>query len=379
MREDDAIIQFWQNIIETAIASRASDIHIEPEEGASSIRLRVDGHLSHLVKSPALWHERITTRIKILSRLDISEKRLPQDGQMLAQTSSDSVNCRVSTLPTFHGEKIVVRLLNKHTDDLHLNKLGLQAYQLSILQQALNQAQGFILVTGPTGSGKTQTLYSCLQYLAKNDYNISSIEDPVEITLAGINQVQVNEKSGFSFHLALRALMRQDPDVIMLGEIRDSVTAQTAFQAAQTGHLVLATLHANDAPSALWRLRQLGIQSDTLANNLRCVTAQRLLRLSCTLCKGSLISTSTSTTQTCSNCHGSGFKYRTAVHQVMPISHAMSLLIEQDAPLSLIHHQCHIEKIENMVDSAKKLVASGLTTTSELKKHLGCYSENQSA
>ena len=377
MREDDEIIQFWQNIIETAIASRASDIHIEPEEGASSIRLRIDGHLSHLVRSPALWHERITTRIKILSRLDISEKRLPQDGQMLALTLSNSVNCRVSTLPTLHGEKIVVRLLNKHTDDLHLEKLGLQEHQLKVLQQALNQAQGFILVTGPTGSGKTQTLYSCLQYLAKNYCNISSIEDPVEIALSGINQVQVNEKSGLSFHVALRALMRQDPDVIMLGEIRDSVTAQTAFQAAQTGHLVLATLHANDAPSALWRLRQLGIQSDTLANNLRCVTAQRLLRLSCTLCHGSLISTKTM--QTCSNCHGSGFKHRTAVHQVMPISHAMRLLIEEDASLSLIHHQCHIEKIENMLDSAQKLVASGLTTTSELKKHLGFYSEDQSA
>lgn len=377
MREDDEVIQFWQNIIETAVASRASDIHIEPEEGASSIRLRVDGHLSHLVSSPALWHERITTRIKILSRLDISEKRLPQDGQMLALTPSSSINCRVSTLPTLHGEKIVVRLLNKHTDDLHLEKLGLQEHQLIALKQALNQTQGFILVTGPTGSGKTQTLYSCLQYLTKNHCNISSIEDPVEISLSGINQVQVNEKSGLSFHLALRALMRQDPDVIMLGEIRDLVTAQTAFQAAQTGHLVLATLHANDAPSALWRLRQLGIQSDSLANNLRCITAQRLLRLSCTLCKASL--KLTQPTQTCSNCHGSGFKNRTAVHQVMPISHDMRLLIEQDAPLSLILNQCHRENIETMADSAKKLVASGFTALSEVKKHLGIYFENQDA
>lgn len=368
MREDDEVIQFWQNIIETAVASNASDIHIEPEEGASSVRLRVDGRLSHLARSPALWHDRIATRIKILSRLDISEKRLPQDGQMLAQVLNVAINCRVSTLPTFNGEKIVVRLLNKNKHDLLLDKLGLQDQQLDALKTSLDKPQGFILVTGPTGSGKTQTLYSCLQHLSHGDCNITSIEDPVEIQLEGINQIQVNEKSGLSFLLALHALMRQDPDVIMLGEIRDSVTAQTAFQAAETGHLVLATLHANDAPSALWRLRQLGIGSDTLANNLECITAQRLLRLSCTSCMPNM---GNGTAHTCPNCHGSGFKHRRAVHQVMPISNEMKLLIEKDAPLSMIKNQCHTENIQSMADSAAKLVASGLTTSSEVKRHLG--------
>lgn len=377
MREDDEIIQFWQNIIEVAVASNASDIHIEPDQGVSSIRLRVDGHLSHLSRSPDLWHERIATRIKILARLDISEKRLPQDGQMLANLLKNSnhtaVNCRVSTLPTLNGEKIVVRLLNKNKTDLDLEKLGLHSHQLMTLQQALDQPQGFILVTGPTGSGKTQTLYSCLQQLAHHGYNISSIEDPVEIGLTGINQVQVNEKSGLSFHLALRALMRQDPDVIMLGEIRDLVTAQTAFQAAETGHLVLATLHANDAPSALWRLRQLGIQSDTLANNLLCITAQRLIRLSCFACSSHQLENHTTAhmRETCSTCRGSGFKDRVGVHQVMPISNEMRLLIEQDSPLSVINHQCQIEHIQTMSDSAKKLIDRGLTTSSEVKKHLG--------
>ena len=377
MREDDEIIRFWQNIIETAVASNASDIHIEPDQGVSSIRLRVDGHLSHLSRSPALWHERIATRIKILARLDISEKRLPQDGQMLANllvnSQQTSVNCRVSTLPTLNGEKIVVRLLNKNNGDLDLEKVGLHKHQSLTLRQALDQPQGFILVTGPTGSGKTQTLYSCLQYLAHHDYNISSIEDPVEIYLAGINQIQVNEKSGLSFNLALRALMRQDPDVIMLGEIRDLVTAQTAFQAAETGHLVLATLHANDAPSALWRLRQLGIQSDTLANNLQCITAQRLIRLSCLLCSPNDLANQPAVhaRESCPNCRGSGFKNRVGVHQVMPISNEMRLLIEQDSPLSIINHQCQLERIQTMSDSAKQLIDLGLTTSSEVKKHLG--------
>ncbi len=371
MREDDEVIQFWQNIIETAVAANASDIHIEPDQGASSIRLRVDGHLSHLAKSPALWHERITTRIKILSRLDISEKRLPQDGQMLALTLGHTINCRVSTLPTLNGEKVVIRLLNKNPEDLHLKKLGFQADQLLALQQALDQPQGFILVTGPTGSGKTQTLYSCLQYLAANDCNISSVEDPIEIHLKGINQVQVNEKSGLTFNLALRALMRQDPDVIMLGEIRDPITAQTAFHAAETGHLVLATLHANDAPSSLWRLRHLGIQSDTLANNLKCITAQRLIRLLCQECSPLGAKQNVTTNMTCNHCLGSGFKHRTAVHQVLPISNGMKLLIENNEPLSVIQHQCQIEKIDTMANSAEKIIARGLTTTSEVKRNLG--------
>ena len=369
MREDDEVIQFWQTIIETAVASKASDIHIEPDQGASSIRLRVDGRLNHLAKSPSLWHERIATRIKILSRLDISEKRLPQDGQMLAHIQSSIINCRVSTLPTLHGEKIVVRLLNINDEGLSLEHLGLQNNQLSDLKKSLEKSQGFILVTGPTGSGKTQTLYSCLKYLRQENYNITSIEDPVEIHLDGIHQVQVNEKSGLSFHLALRAILRQDPDVIMLGEIRDLVTAQIAFQAAETGHLVLATLHANDAPSAIWRLRQLGIPPDTLANNMECITAQRLVRLCCQMCSSNNTS-NTELMKICQNCNGSGFKHRTGIHQIMCISKEMRLLIENESPLSTILEQCLTENIQSMANSAQQLIDMKLTTPSEVKQYI---------
>ena len=288
--QDDVIIHFWQNVVNQALQNRASDIHVEPENGVSHIRLRIDGHLKHLTSSPSNWHERIASRIKILARLDIAEKRLPQDGQMLIghQEHVPNIDCRISTLPTLHGEKIVLRILNQSADDLNLDLLGFTDRQLVDLKLALSRPQGFILVTGPTGSGKTHTLYSCLKQLMDGTKNLTSIEDPIEVQLKGVNQVHINEKAGLRFDTALRALMRQDPDVIMVGEIRDLKTAEVAFQAAETGHLVLATLHANDAPSALWRLKQLGIGLDQLANNLICITAQRLVRLFCHHCAGQL-------------------------------------------------------------------------------------------
>lgn len=363
MSEDDAVIHFWQNIIDQALLKKASDIHIEPESGVSHIRLRVDGHLSHLASSPAQWHERISSRIKILARLDISEKRLPQDGQMLLNTNQKNpVDCRVSTLPTLHGEKIVCRLLNRDDENLSLDRLGLQKCQFIALENALNQSQGFILVTGPTGSGKTQTLYTCLKYLLDGSKNITSIEDPIEIQLKGINQVQVSEKSGLRFDVALRALMRQDPDVIMLGEIRDSETAKIAFQAAQTGHLVLATLHANDAPSALWRLKQLGISSSDLSNDLLCVTAQRLVRLLCQDCGGA--------NKSCLHCEGAGFKGRTAVHQVMTMTQPIKTLVDSNAPLSEINNQCEKDKVLSLKQSAQLLLEKGITSLQEIQRQI---------
>ena len=363
MSEDDAVIHFWQNIIDQALLKKASDIHIEPESGISHIRLRVDGYLTHLVSSPAQWHERISSRIKILARLDISEKRLPQDGQMIVNShKNEAVDCRVSTLPTLHGEKIVCRLLHREEENLRLDRLGLQDDQLIQLESALNQSQGFILVTGPTGSGKTQTLYTCLKYLLDGSKNISSIEDPIEIQLKGINQVQVSEKSGLRFDVALRALMRQDPDVIMLGEIRDSETAKIAFQAAQTGHLVLATLHANDAPSALWRLKQLDIASSDLSNDLFCITAQRLVRLICSQCGGTI--------KPCVQCGSTGFKGRTAVHQIMTITQSIRSLIDLDASLSEINKQCKEENMHSLKESAQVLLNRGITTTQEIQRHI---------
>ncbi len=374
MSEDDAVIHFWEKIIDQALHKKASDIHIEPEQGISHVRLRVDGHLSHLMSSPSQWHERIASRIKILARLDISEKRLPQDGQMVlsATNQSQRVDCRISTLPTLHGEKIVVRLLNKNEGDLDIESIGLQHTQLAQLKAALNRPQGFILVTGPTGSGKTQTLYSCLKYLLDGSRNITSIEDPIEIQLKGIQQVQVNEKSGLRFDVALRAIMRQDPDVIMVGEIRDPETAKIAFQAAETGHLVLSTLHANDAPSALSRLKQLDIDPHHMANNLLCVTAQRLIRLICHYCGGQTRSKSESITNVsdCPHCHKSGLKGRTAVHQVMPISTPLRVLIEKQSSLSSIKEQCHLEGIANLKESAQALLERGITTSNEIERQI---------
>ncbi len=367
MSEDDAVIHFWEKVIDQALHNKASDIHIEPEQGISHVRLRVDGHLSHLMSSPSQWHERIASRIKILARLDISEKRLPQDGQMVlsATNQSQRVDCRISTLPTLHGEKIVVRLLNKNEGDLDVECIGLHDTQLAQLKEALNRPQGFILVTGPTGSGKTQTLYSCLKYLLDGSRNITSIEDPIEIQLKGIQQVQVNEKSGLRFDVALRAIMRQDPDVIMVGEIRDPETAKIAFQAAETGHLVLSTLHANDAPSALSRLKQLNIDSNHMANNLLCVTAQRLIRLICHYCGGQprSMSEAIKDVSDCPHCHQSGFKGRTAVHQVMPLSTPLRVLIENQASLSSIKEQCHLDGIANLRESAQVLLERGITTS----------------
>ena len=374
IEEDDVIIHFWQDIVDQALLAKASDIHIEPENGVSHVRLRVDGCLSHLRSSPAHWHDRLSSRVKILARLDISEKRLPQDGQMLLNSSKRSKNanfndidCRVSTLPTLHGEKIVLRVLSKQEADLDIHKIGLDQTQRQNLLHCLEQAQGMILVTGPTGSGKTQTLYSCLKYLMDGSRNITSIEDPVEIQLQGINQVPINEKAGLRFDVALRALMRQDPDVIMVGEIRDAVTAKIALQAAETGHLVLATLHANDAPSAIFRLKQLGCLHSDIANNVSCITAQRLVRIFCTACARS---SSQDLMTGCAVCNGSGFHGRRAVHQVMPISDQLRQLVEGDAPLSAIQNQCHTEKISTLKETAQTLIASRLSSENEIRRQI---------
>lgn len=374
IEEDDVIIHFWQDIVDQALLAKASDIHIEPENGVSHVRLRVDGCLSHLTSSPAHWHDRLSSRVKILARLDISEKRLPQDGQMLLNSSKDSksdnlnnIDCRVSTLPTLHGEKIVLRVLSKQDDDLDINKIGLDLTQRENLLHCLEQAQGMILVTGPTGSGKTQTLYSCLKYLMDGSRSITSIEDPVEIQLQGVNQVPINEKAGLRFDVALRALMRQDPDVIMVGEIRDAVTAKIALQAGETGHLVLATLHANDAPSAIFRLKQLGCLHSDIANNISCITAQRLVRIFCKACTGNQIHNQT---EACTFCNGTGFHGRRAVHQVMRVSDQLRQLIEGEASLSAIQTQCQIEKISSLKESAQTLLLAGLSSENEIRRHI---------
>jgi hypothetical protein len=275
--------------------------------------MRIDGRLTLQNQYPIDFHERLITRIKILARLDIAEKRLPQDGRLVIghDFSHPNIDCRVSILPTLHGEKAVVRILPSCLEELALDQIGLLPEQLGIVQEAISQTNGLILVTGPTGSGKTRTLYSCLNSLNQVQRNICSVEDPIEIRLPGINQVAYHPKAGLDFPTIIRALLRQDPDVIMIGEIRDSASAQLAIQAAQTGHLVLSTLHTRNAIGALNRLKSLGVDQESIQSCLRCVSSQRLVRKRCNQCN------LTPSKSTCKLCKGSGYFGRIGIHEVL--------------------------------------------------------------
>jgi type II secretory ATPase GspE/PulE/Tfp pilus assembly ATPase PilB-like protein len=310
---DSHIIRTWHDIAVNALNNRATDIHIEARSQETIIRTRIDGRLTLQNQYPIDLHERLITRIKILSRLDIAEKRLPQDGRLLIghDFSYPNIDCRVSILPTLHGEKAVVRILPSCLEELALDHLGLLPKQLEIVRDAISQTNGLILVTGPTGSGKTRTLYSYLSALNQVQRNICSVEDPIEIRLPGVNQVAYHPKAGLDFPSIIRALLRQDPDVIMIGEIRDSASAQLAIQAAQTGHLVLSTLHTRNAIGALSRLKSLGIDQESIESCLRCVSSQRLIRKRCKQCNSIPQKTS------CNLCKGSGYFGRIGVHEVL--------------------------------------------------------------
>jgi type II secretory ATPase GspE/PulE/Tfp pilus assembly ATPase PilB-like protein len=310
---DSHIIRTWHDIAVDALNNRATDIHIEARSQETIIRTRIDGRLTLQNQYPIDLHERLITRIKILSRLDIAERRLPQDGRLLIghDFSHPNIDCRVSILPTLHGEKAVVRILPNRLEELSLDQIGLLPKQLEIVRDAIGQANGLILVTGPTGSGKTRTLYSCLSTLNQVQRNICSVEDPIEIRLPGVNQVAYHPKAGLDFPTIIRALLRQDPDVIMIGEIRDSASAQLAIQAAQTGHLVLSTLHTRNAIGALARLKSLGIDQESIESCLRCVSSQRLIRKRCKACSSMQSKTP------CNPCKGSGYFGRIGVHEVL--------------------------------------------------------------
>lgn len=313
IQHDSLIVRTWHEITVNALESRASDIHIEPRSHKGSVRVRVDGQLIEQTQYPIHLHERLITRIKILSRLDIAEKRIPQDGRLSIgrDFSKPDTNCRVSIIPTLYGEKAVVRILPNNLEDLSLEKLGLLPEQLRAFKNALQQTNGLILVTGPTGSGKTRTLYSCLNKLNQVHRNICSIEDPIEIQLPGINQVAYHPRAGLDFPTIIRALLRQDPDVIMIGEIRDAESAQLAIQAAQTGHLVLSTLHTRNASGVLARLNHLGIDTEAIESCLRCISSQRLLRQRCSRCLKDQQNTH------CPQCHNTGYFGRIGVHEVL--------------------------------------------------------------
>jgi type IV pilus assembly protein PilB len=381
---DAPVVRFIQRVLVDAIALGASDIHFEPYEKKYRVRARVDGELRELANPPPFLKEKIAARLKVISRLDISDKRAPQDGRMkLALTPTRTVDFRVSTLPTLFGEKICLRILDPSAIGLGIESLGYEPEQKASLLEAIRRPYGMVLVTGPTGSGKTVSLYSCLERLNKPGINISTVEDPAEMNLFGVNQVNVNEKAGLTFATALRSFLRQDPDVIMVGEIRDLETAEIAIKAAQTGHLVLATLHTNDAPSTLTRMMNMGIAPFNIASGVNLITAQRLARRLCS-CKRhadipveALLEAGFREDELdegwqayapvgCDLCKGSGYRGRIGIHQVMPISEEIRRLIMKGGDELDIAQQARAEGVRDLRHSGLLKVKRGLTSLEEV-------------
>jgi len=382
--DDAPVVKYIQKVLLDAINEGASDIHFEPYERYYRIRFRVDGELREISQPPLALKERIAARLKVVSRLDISEKRVPQDGRMKLSLARDrAIDFRVSTLPTLHGEKLVLRILDPSSAMLGIEALGYDTDQKEALLAAVSRPYGMVLVTGPTGSGKTVSLYTCLNILNQPGVNIATAEDPAEINIAGINQVNVNDKAGLTFAAALRAFLRQDPDVIMVGEIRDLETAEIAIKAAQTGHMVLSTLHTNDAPSTLTRLINMGIPAFNIASAVILITAQRLARRLCT-CRvpadiphEALMAAGFDPHELdgswrpygpggCERCKGSGYKGRTGIYQVMPISDEMRRVIMRGGNAIEIADQASLEGVRDLRRSGLAKVMEGLTSLDEV-------------
>ena len=384
--EDAPVVRYIQKVLIDAITAGASDIHFEPFERFYRIRYRLDGVLMEVAQPPLAIKDKVASRIKVISKLDIAEKRVPQDGRMkLVQSKSKAIDFRVSTLPTLFGEKIVMRILDSSGVKLGIEVLGYEPDQQQALLFAVGRPYGMILVTGPTGSGKTVSLYTCLSILNQPGVNIATAEDPAEIMLPGVNQVNVNEKAGLTFATALRAFLRQDPDVIMVGEIRDLETADIAIKAAQTGHLVLSTLHTNDAPSTLVRMLNMGVAPFNIASSVNLITAQRLARKLCPQCKrpedippeallraGFLEEDLDGSWQPfgpigCDHCKGTGYKGRTGVYEVMPITDEMRQLIMRNGTSLDIAEQAQREGVRNLRQSGLIKVKSGITSLEEIE------------
>ncbi|MCK9258408.1 MAG: type IV-A pilus assembly ATPase PilB [Azoarcus sp.] len=382
--DDAPVVKFIQKILIDAINEGASDVHFEPYEKYYRIRVRTDGILREIAQPPLVLKEKIAARIKVISRLDISEKRVPQDGRMkLVLSKNKAIDFRVSSLPTLHGEKIVMRILDPSSAMLGVDALGYEPEQKKALLDAVERPYGMILVTGPTGSGKTVSLYTCLNLLNKAGVNISTAEDPAEINLPGINQVNVNEKAGLTFAASLRAFLRQDPDVIMVGEIRDLETAEISVKAAQTGHLVLSTLHTNDAPSTLERLKNMGVAPFNIASSVIMITAQRLARRLCT-CKKPIDIPIEALLQAgfheddldgswqpygpvgCDRCKGSGYKGRVGIYQVMPVSEEIAHIIMTNGNSMDIAAQAEREGVKDLRKSGLLKVRQGVTSLEEV-------------
>ena len=382
--DDAPVVKFIQKMLLDAINDGASDIHFEPYEKFYRIRFRVDGILREVATPPWAIKEKIAPPIKVISRLNIAEKRVPQDGRMrLVLSKTRAIDFRVSTLPTLQGEKIVMRILDPTSATLGIEALGYEPEQKAVLLEAISRPYGMILVTGPTGSGKTVSLYTCLNILNKDGINISTAEDPAEINLPGVNQVNVDDRAGLTFPVALKAFLRQDPDIIMVGEIRDLETAEISIKAAQTGHLVLSTLHTNDAPQTLTRLMNMGVPMFNIASSVLLITAQRLARRLCnckkpiTVPEQALLDAGYKEADLdgswtlfgpggCDRCKGTGYKGRVGIYQVMPISEAMQRLILSGASALDLEAQAKIDGVKNLRESGLLKVKQGMTSLDEV-------------
>ena len=387
--EDAPVIRLVNAILTDAIKKRASDIHVEPYEKSFRIRFRMDGTLYEMMKPPLKMKNAMISRLKIMARLDIAERRLPQDGRIKLKMGKDTeMDFRVSVLPTLFGEKVVLRLLDKSNLQLDMTKLGFMDEQLGHFREAIYRPFGIVLVTGPTGSGKTTTLYSALSELNKTTENISTAEDPVEFNLAGINQVQIHEEIGLTFANALRSFLRQDPDIILVGEIRDFETAEIAIKAALTGHLVLSTLHTNDAPSTVNRLLNMGIEPFLVSSATNLILAQRLVRKICQECKEPVTITPESFVKLgvqkeeyeqykditfykgkgCDMCNNTGYKGRLALYEVMPISEPIKELILQGASAIDIKREAIHQGLQTLRRSGISKLLGGVTSLEEVLK-----------
>jgi type IV pilus assembly protein PilB len=381
--EDAPVVRFLQKMLIDAINLRASDLHFEPYEYHYRVRFRVDGELREITQPPLAIKDKLSARIKVISRLDIAEKRVPQDGRMKLKFGNKAIDFRVSTLPTLFGEKIVIRILDPSSAKVGIEALGYEKIEKDRLLKAIQRPYGMVLVTGPTGSGKTVSLYTCLNILNQPGVNIATVEDPAEINLPGVNQVNVNDRAGLNFAVALKSFLRQDPDIIMVGEIRDLENADIALKAAQTGHMVMSTLHTNDAPTTLTRLSNMGVAAFNIAASVLLITAQRLARKLCENCKAPADYPREAMLKAgfkpedldgnwkpfravgCSMCNN-GYKGRVGIYQVMPITEEIQKIILGSGSSMDIAEQAQREGVRDLRQSGLIKVRNGFTTLEEL-------------
>lgn len=378
------VVKAVNMVLQEAVAQHASDVHLEPRANTMEIRYRVDGALQHVRNLPKQIQAAVTSRIKIMSDLDIAEKRKPQDGRITVKVHNKTVDLRVSTMPVQHGERVVIRLLDKSAQKLSVEKLGFAPHEQETFENLIRRPHGIMLVTGPTGSGKTTTLYSALSHIKSVESNIMTCEDPIEYELEGVNQSAVNPKAGLTFATQLRAILRQDPDVILVGEIRDSETAEIAFQAAMTGHLVFSTLHCNDAPSAITRLVDMGVEPFLIGSSVIGVLAQRLVRQLCPKCKASYKPTTEELVMLgleerageleffhpvgCNSCHQLGFSGRMAVYELMPVDESIRRLAINNPTADQVRDLAVAAGMKTMREHAIEKIVAGLTTIDEVRK-----------